>query len=207
VTTLPSTKLVSWAEDFLKKTLLIAAVIASTISCQGVSAESTATIKLTDLNKLDIKKTVASFAAKADTLIKDSPSTFMFTAPSIDTFEVMPVRFEPEQSFLFNAYRCGLIFSSLKHPKQMLTTIGIDETEALSCNNIVSLGTISTVDNKMHLGIIYENLSPNTTFQDAIILSWSKENKRWYINQSLMDEKIADKGSDNLWALQKALRQ
>jgi len=140
------------------------------------------------INLVDIDLNILSkeLSAKEDSVEKDGSIAFYFETSNENSFEVLPVRFEPKDSLLAHSYRCGLIFRSSKTIHQSLITVGINATETLSCDGISSIGLIKDNNKAQHIGIIYNYRSPNAEFRGSIIVSKDSKTGKWFVNEKLL---------------------
>ena len=119
----------------------------------------------------------ARFGARAGSLTVAAQSTVRFDG--IGEVAVTPVKYElPDTQGVF--FRCGLFLQREGAAGQALVTIGIGETEALSCGGLRDIGGLSAADGKKMIGAIYGIRSPNFSADGPAIIAWDGEKKVFF---------------------------
>lgn len=101
---------------------------------------------------------------------------------------------------------CFVAWSNNAHQvERVLPTIGFGDWEAETCHATRSVGMLDEKDNKVIIAVIYDVASPNTTAQEAIIVSVDLTNHSITINEPLT-RKIGASGAKSIKELRTLYR-
>jgi hypothetical protein len=98
-----------------------------------------------------------------------------------------------------SAGQCGVTID-----RQQLMTMGVDETDAYSCDALVAAGILPPDGQRQRIGLIYDVSSPNAHFRTAVVLR--EEGGRWRVDPGYagkFDDTLAGR---SIPALRRALK-
>jgi hypothetical protein len=93
------------------------------------------------------------------------------------------VRFSPRPGLTDarNTLWCGVTLETDGQARQVITTIGTGDTEALSCDGLDQIGTLSSKGGHARLALLYRTRSPSASGLTPIVLSKSNG---WTIDEA-----------------------
>lgn len=118
------------------------------------------------------------------------------TAEAPDFIVVSPVKLDihPQGRSMPNATGCAIDIDDGENPTQRVITVGVGETEALSCVRFVAAGPLPL---PRSLGLIYDFESgPNRVFRTALIVSQDSETGVWSMNEDHPDLIVTSEFAD-----------
>lgn len=117
---------------------------------------------------------VDQFGARADSITVGEPKDIVIAGTGPVT--LTPVKYElPDTPGVF--FRCGLFLQRGADDAQALVTVGIGQTEALSCGGLRDVETVKASDGTEMIGAIYGFRSPNAAFDGPVIVRWDEAAK------------------------------
>lgn len=94
--------------------------------------------------------------------------------------------------------RCVVRIVPEHGPAQVVTTIGTDDTEALSCGGVRAFGRLPAPAGRYRVGLIYRAFSPNTTVSAPVILTRTLRDPRWRNDDDLANRLTLPDGLDTI---------
>ncbi len=195
-----------YKKNVFSLSIFLPLVILVVVSCQVESSNSNEPkgVKQSNIKATtDITVLENAFSAKSGALYIDN-SALVKSISLEPPFKVIPVRYEPQSSYLPNGFRCGLVFKS-EGNEQALVTVGEGITEVLSCDGVIEIGQLklnSYGNSSSHLGLIYGYRSPNTSFNGGLVVSYDADKQSWYVNEELSSDDIISEQASTFKKLQ-----
>ncbi len=98
-----------------------------------------------------------------------------------------------------SAGQCGVTID-----RQRLMTLGVDDTDAYSCDALVAAGILPPDGQRQRIGLIYDASSPNAHFRTAVVLR--EEGGRWQVDPGYAGKFDDTPAGRSIPALRRALK-
>lgn len=98
-----------------------------------------------------------------------------------------------------SAGQCGVTID-----RQRLMTLGVDDTDAYSCDALVAAGILPPDGQRQRIGLIYDASSPNAHFRTAVVLR--EEGGRWRVDSGYAGKFDDTPAGRSIPALRRALK-